>query len=216
MSERVPIPATLADGYARFRRGRYQDERDRYRSLGEHGQEPRALVVACSDSRSAPETVFDAYPGELFVVRNVGALVPRYEPDARRHGASAALEYGVLALGIPSIVVMGHGRCGGIRAAAGPAQPLSSSDFVGAWVEGIREVAAEIDAGGPLDEATRLLAIERRSVERSIERLRTFPWIAAREADGRVVLHGAWFDIALGELHVLTPSGWTAVTDESS
>ena len=213
MSKASFIPVSLAEGYARFRGGRYREERERYRALGEHGQEPSALVVACSDSRSAPETIFDASPGELFVVRNVGALVPDYAPDARSHGASAALEYGVLALEVPSIVVMGHGRCGGIRAAAGPSQPLSSTDFVGAWVGPIRGVTAEIDAAGRLDEATRLLAIERRSVERSIERLRTFPWIAAREADRRLSLHGAWFDIALGELHVLTPSGWTSVAD---
>jgi carbonic anhydrase len=202
------LPATLSDGYRRFREGRYAQESERYRRLGEQGQKPSALVVACSDSRSGPETIFDASPGELFVVRNVAALVPAYAPDAHLHGASAALEYGVLALAIPAIVVLGHGRCGGIRAAASAAEPLSATDFVGSWVAGIGELARDVGLDRDGDDAARLRTIERRSIERSIENLRTFPWIASREADGSLSLHGAWFDISLGELHVLGPDGW--------
>src|SRR5512140_2066281 len=120
----APLPQDLLDGYRRFRAERYPLEADRYRRLGRDGQAPRTMVVACSDSRSGPELVFDAGPGELFVVRNVAALVPVYAPDTRSHAASAALEYAVLALGVRTILVMGHGRCGGVAAAFDSTGPL--------------------------------------------------------------------------------------------
>ncbi|HEY2915859.1 MAG TPA: carbonic anhydrase [Candidatus Limnocylindrales bacterium] len=205
------LPAPIVDGYRRFRADRYPAEADRYRRLAEAGQRPRTLIVACSDSRSAPESVFDAGPGELFVVRNVAALVPVFAPDATAHGVSAALEYGVLALEVEAIVVMGHGRCGGIAAALDDARPLSATDFVGTWIAGLRELAAEIDLDGDASPPDRRLALEHASVERSIEHLRTFPWIRSREADGRLALHGAWFDVSLGELHELGPAGWQPV-----
>ena len=92
------LPADLEAGYRRFRTGRYAAEHERYRELGSSLQHPATLIVACSDSRSGPETIFDAGPGELFVVRNVAGLVPVYAPDSRAHAASAALEYAVLAI----------------------------------------------------------------------------------------------------------------------
>lgn len=211
MSDSGRLPNDLIDGYTRFRRVRYPAEAGRYRQLAEVGQRPRTIVVACSDSRSAPETIFDAGPGELFVVRNVGALVPAYAPDAAAHGVSAALEYAVLALEVRAIVVMGHGRCGAIAAALQSGDPLSSTDFIGRWVAGLRALAAEpgiVRADRP--DAARF-ALERRSVERSIEQLRTFPWIADRVADGRLGLHGSWFDVGLGELHALGREGWATV-----
>ena len=121
------LPDSLLDGYRRFRAERYPVEADRYRRLGAEGQAPSTMVVACSDSRSGPEIVFDAGPGELFVVRNVAALVPVYAPDLWSHAASAALEFAVLALGVGTILVMGHGRCGGVAAAFNDAARASSS-----------------------------------------------------------------------------------------
>ena len=205
------LPESLRDGYARFRAGRYRADSRRYRELAAAGQRPRTLLVACSDSRSAPEAIFDAGPGELFVVRNVAGLVPAYAPDAAAHGASAALEYGVLALGVESVVVMGHGRCGGIAAALDDAAPLSTTDFVGTWVAGLRSLAGEPAIAEATDPDARRLALEHRSVERSIDHLRTFPWIRKREAEGGLRLHGAWFDIGLGELHELVAEGWRRV-----
>ncbi|HEX5241178.1 MAG TPA: carbonic anhydrase [Candidatus Limnocylindrales bacterium] len=212
--DRLPpdaVPPDLLAGYRRFRSERYPAERQRLLELAEAGQRPRTLVIACADSRSAPEVVFDARPGELFVVRNIAALVPAYAPDAMAHGVSAALEYGVLALEVSAIVVLGHGRCGGIAAALQDAGPLSDTDFVGAWVAGLRQLAGEPSVAGAETAEERRLALERRSVERSLERLRTFPWIAGREAEGRLALRGAWFDVALGELHVLGSEGWQRV-----
>jgi carbonic anhydrase len=205
----APLPVPLHAGYGRFRRGRYAAERSRYRALGSGSQHPLALVIACSDSRSSPEAIFDAGPGELFVVRNVAALVPAYAPDAHNHAASAALEYGVRVLGVPAIVVLGHGRCGGIAAAIDQGAPLIETDFIGAWVAGIRTLAEAPGLPRPGDPG-RPLAVERRSVEQSLANLRTFPWIAEREASGAVSLTGAWFDIALGELHVAGAAGWVA------
>ena len=203
------FPAELETGYRRFRATRYAAERDRYRQLGEGTQRPSSMIIACSDSRSGPEIVFDARPGELFVVRNVAALVPVYAPDTGSHAASAALEFAVLALGVSSIVVMGHGRCGGITAALEDVSPLSSTDFIGTWVAGVRELVADLGPVDTDDPGGRLLALEHRSIEHSIANLRTFPWIASRERSGALSLHGAWFDIALGELDTLTSAGWS-------
>ena len=211
MAHGASLPTELVAGYDRFRAGRYTADAERYRNLAEAGQRPRSLVVACSDSRSAPEVVFDAGPGELFVVRNVGALVPLFAPDARAHGVSAALEYGVLALEVASIVVLGHGRCGGIAAALDEGRPLTATDFVGTWTAGLRALAATIALPPTAEPEERRLALERRSIETSIDHLRTFPWIRKGEDDGALALHGAWFDIALGELHELGPRGWRPI-----
>ena len=209
------LPASLRAGYRRFRAGRYAEEHERYRELAESGQRPSTLVVACSDSRSAPETIFDARPGELFVVRNVAALGPVYAPDAGAHGASAAIEFAVLALGVRAIVVMGHGRCGGIAAAQAAESPLSATDFIGTWVAGIRDLVPEVEAANPGADAEALrLALEHRSIEQSIANLRTFPWIRDREDAGTLVVGGAWFDIGLGELHALRADGWGPVPGE--
>lgn len=207
------LPEALAAGYRRFRSERFAAERERYRQLGEGGQRPASMIVACSDSRAAPETVFDAGPGELFVVRNVAGLVPAYAPDPGLHGASAALEFAVLELRVRSILVMGHGRCGGIAAALGDAAPFSATDFVGAWVAGLRALATGLDPADATDPERRATALEHRSVEHSIGHLRTFPWIRSSEDAGALALHGAWFDIALGELHVLGSGGWVRIGD---
>ena len=211
MPDSSSLPPELLEGFNRFREGRYAEERERYQQLVERGQRPHTIVVACSDSRSSPETILDARPGELFVVRNVGALVPVYAPDNRAHAASAALEYAVLALGVGSIVVMGHGRCGAIAAALDGERPLTSTDFVGSWTQPLRDLAADLDLvdGG---DGHRHRALEYRSVEQSLVNLRTFPWIRSRERRGTVRIAGCWFDIALGELHELTPDGWRSIS----
>jgi len=198
------FPNTLLDGYRNFMNGRYVDARDRYKTLAEHGQNPSTLVVACSDSRAAPELIFDAGPGELFVIRNVANMVPPYEPDGHFHATSAALEFAVQVLKVTDIVVMGHGRCGGIRAALDPsAEPLSPGDFIGRWMSLVRPAAEQIGANDVMTPAERQTALERVSIRNSIENLRTFPDIKALEDAGQIALHGAWFDISTGELWVM-------------
>ncbi|TCS02429.1 carbonic anhydrase [Rhizobium sp. BK418] len=200
----MSFPNSLLDGYRNFMSGRYADARDRYRQLAENGQNPTTLVIACCDSRAAPELIFDAGPGELFVIRNVANMVPPYEPDGHFHSTSAALEFAVQALKVKNIVVMGHGRCGGIRAALDPdAEPLSPGDFIGRWMSLVRPAAEQIGSNNVMTAAERQTALERVSIRNSISNLRTFPDIKALEEEGKLELHGAWFDISTGELWVM-------------
>lgn len=198
------FPERLLNGYANFMSGRYTDERDRYRTLAEAGQHPHTLVVACCDSRSAPETIFDCGPGELFVVRNVANMVPPHEPDGQYHSTSAAIEYAVHVLKIANIVIMGHGRCGGIQAALDPdMEPLSPGDFIGKWMNLVRPAADQIQSNDLMTQSERQTALERVSIRNSINNLRTFPQVRALEEQGKLKLHGAWFDISTGELWVM-------------
>ena len=155
------FPDELLNGYRNFMSGRYVEESDRYQNLAKEGQKPKAMVVACCDSRAAPETIFDCGPGELFVVRNVANLVPPYEPDGNYHSTSAALEFAVQGLKIRDIVVMGHGRCGGISAALAPSsEPLSPGDFIGKWMGLLDGPAEQIRSAGILTAAERQRALE--------------------------------------------------------
>ena len=200
------FPDTLLNGYRNFMSGRYVDERERYRVLADQGQKPHTLVVACCDSRAAPETIFDAGPGELFVVRNVANMVPPYEPDGQYHSTSAALEFAVQALRVRDIIVMGHGRCGGIRAALDPnAEPLSPGDFIGKWMGLVSAAAGQIQNNSVMTASERQTALERISIRNSIANLRTFPCVKILEDRGKLQIHGAWFDIANGELWVMDP-----------
>lgn len=207
------LPAPLLDGYANFRANRYVSEAERYRRLGEGSQKPRIMIIACCDSRAAPETVFDAGPGEMFVVRNVANLVPPYAPDGGHHSTSAALEFGVMSLGVRHIVVMGHGRCGGIRAAIGEASPLTHTDFIGSWMRAIKDVTRIVPREDSADDALHERHIERASIEHSLANLRTFPWIRMKENRRELGLHGVWFDISMGELHAYDEdeARWTAI-----
>jgi carbonic anhydrase len=213
MSQSIDFPQRLLQGYANFRAGRYAAEAERYRRLGEGQQKPTIMMIACCDSRAAPETIFDAGPGEIFVVRNVANLVPPYAPDGRHHSTSAALEFAVLQLGVQHIVIMGHGRCGGIRAIIEPGDPLSTGDFIGKWLADVRDVAAVVEHDRSHSPVQLLTLVEQASVEHSLANLRTFPWIRVRESRGQLTLHGAWFDISEGELNVYAEAErrWTVV-----
>lgn len=198
------FPDRLMNGYRNFMSGRYAEQSARYRALAETGQKPKTLVIACCDSRAAPETIFDCGPGELFVVRNVANLVPPYEPDSQFHATSAALEFAVQSLKVSDIVVMGHGRCGGISAALDPdAEPLSPGDFIGQWMGMLKPVAEQIQGAELLTKAERQRALERVSIRNSLSNLRTFPCVRILEEKGRLQLHGAWFDISSGELWIM-------------
>ncbi len=196
----------LIEGYRKFRAETWPHERARYEALAHWGQSPEAVVIACSDSRVDPQTVFGAVPGELFVVRNVGALVPPYEPDAKYHGTSAALEFGVMVLKVARLVVLGHGQCGGVRAMAyGP--PPQARDFIASWVE-IGKAA--VAAAGEAPEG-RLGRIEAEVVRLSLANLLTFPWIAEAAAAGRLALQGYLFDVHTGALAAVSPEGLTPI-----
>lgn len=200
------FPDRLLEGYRNFMAGRYTAERRRYRSLARNGQSPEIMVIACCDSRAAPETIFGAGPGELFVLRNVANLVPPYEPDDRHHGTSAALEFAVQSLKVHSIVVMGHGRCGGIQTALNPSsEPLSPGDFIGKWMGLLAPAAEALTENALMTPAERQTALERISIRFQIENLRSFPCVRILEEKGKLTLYGAWFDISTGELWVMNP-----------
>jgi carbonic anhydrase len=201
------FPDRLTEGYRAFLGRRFIREKQRYEELAESGQTPKIMIIGCCDSRVSPEVIFDSSPGEMFVVRNVANLVPPFTPDGELHGTSAALEYAVQALKVEHIVVLGHGRCGGIRAFADDAQgPLSPGDFIGRWITLIGP-AAERTGGRGMHE-TLTVYIERlalASVEQSLANLRSFPCVQILEQKGRLQLHGAYFDVSTGVLMRLDP-----------
>jgi carbonic anhydrase len=199
----MTFPAQLIDGYRAFLYARLRLEQDRYRELAKLGQSPDIMLIGCADSRVSPEVIFDARPGEIFVVRNVANIVPPYAPDAGAHGVSAALEYGVAALKVRHIVVLGHAQCGGVKAFADHAAPLSPGDFIGKWMTLMApalEKAGPPDGVSPADYLTRL---EQANVANSLDNLMTFPRLRKLVEDGVVNVHGAFFGVATGKLSVL-------------
>jgi carbonic anhydrase len=194
----MSFPPRLREGYRSFRSGRLPMEQSRY-------QAPETMVVGCCDSRVAPEVIFDAGPGELFVVRNVANLVPPYSPDTQLHGVSAAVEYAVTVLKVRNIVILGHARCGGIQAFADNAPP---GDFIGRWMSLVMPAAKEI---GPREQSpeTYHTRLEQASVVKSIENLMTFPYVRSGVERSELALHGAYFNVASGELEVLDRASGT-------
>jgi carbonic anhydrase len=194
----------LLAGYQRFRANSWPAQRRALESLAKHGQSPKALVVACVDSRVDPAMIFDTAPGETLTLRNVANLVPPYAPDAAYHGTSAALEFGVRVLEAPHIMVLGHGLCGGVRVLLeGP--PESAPEFVAPWMS----IAwpARVRALQCVSPEERQQCCEYEVIKVSLANLMTFPWIAERVAAGKLQLHGAWFDIHTGVLLTLQPDG---------
>ena len=198
-------------GYRRFRAGTWRNERARFDELSKFGQKPRALVIGCSDSRTDPQMVFNAAPGELFVIRNVANLVPPYRPDDQPHGISAAIAFAVQALKVPQIIVMGHAMCGGIQALLNGA-PAEVSDFVGQWVR-CSHTSCRRSAGAAMAR-NRAGSAMRESVRLSLDNLMTFPWIARAISAGTLKLHGCFFDIRSGILERLGADGiFRAIAD---
>ncbi|NBQ38891.1 MAG: carbonic anhydrase [Alphaproteobacteria bacterium] len=176
------FPQQLQDGYKAFVAGRLPRERERFEELAATGQKPEIMVIGCCDSRVSPEVIFDARPGELFVVR---------------------LEFAVQALRVKHIVVLGHGRCGGIRAYADDeSQPLSPGDFIGKWINLVTPAAKEMGPRGSLsfDDYAEKLALA--SIGKTLENLMTFPCVNILAGRGKIGLHGAYFDVFSGSLKI--------------
>ncbi len=195
----------LIDGWRQFRQGYWHDQHAAFKALAAQGQSPRCMVIACSDSRVDPQLIFQATPGEIFVVRNVANLVPPYAPDAEYHGTSAALEFAVNSLKVEHVIVMGHSHCGGIGALV--AGPSGDDDFVSAWMQiaaDARERALAL-AHGNEDAARRLT--EQEAIKTSLANLMTFPWLRRRVEEGKLDLHGWHFDIEAGDLQRLGDGG---------
>jgi carbonic anhydrase len=203
------FPARLLEGYEAFREGRLPRERARFQEMAENGQRPEIMVIACCDSRVSPEVIFDARPGELFVVRNVANLVPPYAPDGELHGTSAALEFAVQGLKVKHVVVMGHGRCGGVhsyvRRLRHPTaeDALSPGDFIGRWMTLITPAAESLPAQADESDADYAERLALTSIRNSIENMLTFPCVNILHGRGQLALHGAMFDVTTGRLTTL-------------
>lgn len=195
----APALIRLAAGFRRFQQRWYCVDNNLYADLRE-GQHPLALVVACSDSRVDPVLLTDSRPGDLFVIRNVANLVPPYAPDRSYHGVSAALEYAVRHLRVRDIIVMGHARCGGIRALLEDAR-TEEDEFLNVWMQVIRRAKEIVDRLLPHaapDERRR--ACEMWGIRVSLENLLTFPWVRDAVDSGTLTLHGWYFDLDNGAL----------------
>jgi carbonic anhydrase len=199
------FPDFLIDGYKNFTSGRLPTEQSRYQELSERGQSPQVMVIGCCDSRVSPEVIFDAGPGELFVVRNVANLVPVYQPDGGAHGVSAALEFAVQVLKVKHVVVLGHAQCGGVRAFVDHAAPLSPGDFIGRWMSMFVKPGETVEQRDHETRKEFVTRIEKAAVFRSLENLMTFPFVRSAVESGAMQLHGAYFGVAEGSLSVLDP-----------
>ena len=199
----ISFPQSLLAGYRAFRTQRLPIEQSRYRELSVRGQSPETMVIGCCDSRVSPEVIFDARPGELFVMRNIANLVPVYQPDENAHGVSAALEYAVNVLHVKHIVVLGHAQCGGIRAFVDKIEPLSPGDFIGKWMAMFMKPGEVVEQRSHETMQDFVVRIEKAAVFRSLENLLTFPFVRTRVEQGDLLLHGAYFGVAEGSLFVL-------------
>ncbi|MBX9710989.1 MAG: carbonic anhydrase [Xanthobacteraceae bacterium] len=200
------FPQQLIAGYRAFAQQRLPTEQSRYRELAERGQSPEVMVIGCSDSRVSPEVVFDAGPGELFVVRNVANLVPPYAPDGAAHGVSAALEFAVQVLRVKHIVVLGHAQCGGIKALVQDTAPLSPGDFIGKWMSILETTRDETEMHDHDTQDDFIARLEKRAVSTSLKNLLTFPCVSILAERGKLQLHGAYFGVAKGSLSILDRS----------
>ena len=202
----MSFPERLVEGYRLFLTGRLTVEQSRYRELAESGQSPEIMVIGCCDSRVSPEVIFDSRPGELFVMRNVANLVPPYSPDGAQRAVSAAVEFAVQALKVKHIVVLGHARCGGIRAFANRGEPLSPGDFIGRWMELLAPAAAAIAPQHQHSSLADYLShLEHASAVKTLDNLMTFPYVRNQVECRQLYLHAAHFDVATGLLSVFDP-----------
>lgn len=196
----MPAFEVLLDGYRRFRANEYHTHRRRWEELA-NGQEPPVMLIGCCDSRVEPTRIFDTSPGQMFVLRNVANIVPPYEQGGGLHGVSAAIEFAVLSLEVKHVVVMGHGACGGIKAALeGGDHGAPGHTFIDSWIAVLNQARERVLAANPADPQ---LELEFEGVKTGLANLRTFPFVADREQAGELKLHGAHFSIADGRLCVL-------------
>lgn len=187
------MPQQLIEGLRRFRRESFPRFREHYQRLVEQGQRPSTLFVGCADSRVVPDLLTSSLPGELFVLRNVGNLVPPFEQDAGFHGTSAGIEFATLMLEVKDIIVCGHSHCGAIRALFSPMR--GDAPHVTRWLELARPALADSEPSEPA-----LRRTEMRSIVLQLERLMSFPMVRERVERGELCLHGWYYVIEKGQV----------------
>jgi carbonic anhydrase len=187
------MPQRLLEGLQRFRRECFPKYREHYQRLVSDGQSPSTLFIGCADSRVVPDLLTDTLPGDLFVVRNVGNLVPPFETDAGFHGVSAGIEFAMMALQVKDIVICGHSHCGAIRALYNP--PPADAPHMTKWLELARPAMIPSEA----TEDT-LRRTEMRSIVLQLQNLMSFPMVRERVERGDVCLHGWFYVIEEGQV----------------
>lgn len=201
----------LRSGHARYRDTRLPEYQPLFKKLADRGQNPKAVVVACSDSRVDPTLMFDQEPGDLFIVRNVANVVPPYDPGPGYHGTSAALEFAIKVLNVSDIIVMGHAQCGGVHALMEMADGRDSiGEFIGPWMS-IAEPAVQLAQQDTDENADFSVRTEQAVIRLSLQNLNSFPWVAERITTGSLTLHGFYFDIRNGFIKWLNPETDTFV-----
>jgi carbonic anhydrase len=191
---------TLIEGYQKFREQHFDSQDTFYADLVRKGQQPKVLMIACSDSRVDPALVMNCQPGDLFVVRNVANLVPPYEQDQSYHGTSAALEFGVCVLGIRHVILFGHTPCGGIQSLLENShKKCGDTGFLNKWMELAKPAHDEIvEHHGHESMDEKVLLCGQYSLVNSLKNLRTFPWLIEKVEQGALSLHAWNFDMANG------------------
>ena len=188
----------LIEGFKRFRAEYFQEQRARFERLAERGQRPRYAIITCSDSRIDTTRIFDAVPGEIFLIRNIANLVAPYQPDDRQHSTSAAIEYAVRFLKVGQFVILGHAGCGGISALLDP--PQQPTDFVGNWLQIARPARERVLADASLSPEQRQRQCELESLKASLDNALRYPWVAASVEDGSLAADALYLDLEHGEL----------------
>ena len=192
----------LLHGFQNFQEAYFSGNSELFDQL-RHGQHPRVLVIACSDSRVDPALLTSCDPGDIFVVRNVANLVPPYEPGTgQHHGVSAALEYAVRVLKVEHIIILGHSDCGGVRALLSNSENSPRGEFIGSWLDLIEPARAMVEAFLPnASHSTRCRACEEMSLVLGLRNLLTFPWIKEAVDERRLSLHAWYFHLKRGQLY---------------
>ena len=203
MPHASPLPDHLVERYRSWKRNAFENRSHYYETLARDGQHPREMIISCCDSRVHVTQIFQADSGEMFIHRNVAALVPPFVDNPVHKGTSAALEYAVRVLKIERLIVLGHSNCGGVEGCLdmceGNAPHLMQTDsFIGSWIKIAQPAYDRLPPGGSREE--RLRRLEKEAVLVSLDNLMTFPWIAGPVEDGSLKLVGLWTDIAAGRL----------------
>ncbi|MDD5276292.1 MAG: carbonic anhydrase [Methylovulum sp.] len=222
-----PTLSKLFTGIKSFQQRAYRLNTDKMERLLEHGQKPKVMVIACSDSRVDPALLMDTEPGDLFVLRHVANLVPLYDMDNNHDSVRSGIEYGVRDLQVEHIIVLGHAHCGGIHTLLSTLSgQMPQRDFIGGWVSialdaCYRYVIGQVDAESEGEPGCTVRQVdmeglcdhqhlvERAAIRGSLDNLRTYPWIKERLDNGSLCLHGWWFDLESGDL-------WATSADNSS
>ncbi len=198
----MPDIKKFIDGYRHFYQKYFVENDEIYKKLARHGQSPIAALIACSDSRADPSLITGAEPGEMFVIRNVANLVPPFQDDdSTYHGTSAALEFAVNILEVKNVIVFGHSKCAGIRALVNDDYAHGGKSFVNSWMKIADDVRRDVIKLHPhLEKHEQAHICEKKAIEKSLQNLMTFPWIAEKVNAGKLTLHGWHFDIEHGQL----------------